>query len=540
MTGRLLMKMAKELAARGKVILLHLSTQDTHTCLVLLPAVEVFFIVHASSAEAAVPSKGSEQGSSQGSSQATSNQGSSQATSSQGGAGPSSELAAPPPLLPLPTDGLESEQSSQPKTTQSKFLKFAETHRTVLNEILRQRSTPLVDGPFSVLVNLTRMLDFDVKRRYFRSELECVDEAVCCEELALHVKRASIFEDPYHELHHCTPEEWKNRFHIVFEGEEGQDVRGLLREWYMIILREIFNPDYALFTTSESNKVMYTINTSSHYNPDHLLYFKFIGRVIAKAIYDNKLLECYFTRSFYKHILGIPVKYTDMESEDYTFYKSLAYLKRNHISSIGYDLTLSVEVQEVGVTEVRELKPDGQNIPVTEENKLEYIHLVCQMEMTGAIRKQLYAFLEGFYNIIHNRLISIFNKQELELLISGLPYVGIDDLKANTEYYNYQPSSLQIQWFWRALREFNQAERAKFLQFVTGTSKVPLQGFSALEGMNGVQKFQIHRDERSTDRLPSAHTCFNQLDLPVYEDSQKLRNNLLKAIYECSEGFGFA
>ncbi|XP_039298116.1 E3 ubiquitin-protein ligase HUWE1-like [Nilaparvata lugens] len=96
------------------------------------------------------------------------------------------------------------------------------------------------------------------------------------------------------------------------------------------------------------------------YNPDNLLHFKFIGRVIAKAIYDNKLLECYFTRSFYKHILDIPIKYTDMESEDYTFYKSLAYLKKNHISSIGYDLTFSAEVRGVEVTEVRELKPDGQ------------------------------------------------------------------------------------------------------------------------------------------------------------------------------------
>jgi len=75
---------------------------------------------------------------------------------------------------------------------------------------------------------------------------------------------------------------------------------------------------------------------------------------------------------------------------------------------------------------------------------------------------------------------------------------------------------------------------------VTGSSKVPLQGFGALEGMNGAQKFQIHRDDRSTDRLPAAHTCFNQLDLPAYETYDKLRTYLLKAIQECSEGFGFA
>lgn len=96
--------------------------------------------------------------------------------------------------------------------------------------------------------------------------------------------------------------------YIVFEGEEGQDAGGLLREWYMIISREMFNPMYALFRTSPGDRVTYTINPSSHCNPNHLSYFKFVGRVVAKAVYDNRLLECYFTRSFYKHILGKSVR----------------------------------------------------------------------------------------------------------------------------------------------------------------------------------------------------------------------------------------
>merc|ERR1712045_1051451 len=111
-----------------------------------------------------------------------------------------------------------------------KFLAFAETHRTVLNQILRQSTTHLADGPFSVLVDHTRVLDFDIKRRYFRTELERMDEGMRREDLAVHVKRENVFED------------WKNRFYIVFEGEEGQDAGGLLREWYVIISREIFNP----------------------------------------------------------------------------------------------------------------------------------------------------------------------------------------------------------------------------------------------------------------------------------------------------------
>lgn len=144
----------------------------------------------------------------------------------------------------------------------------------------------------------------------------------------------------------------------------------MLREWYVIISREIFNPMYALFTVSPGDRVTYMINSSSHCNPNHLCYYKFVGRVIgnftdcytlyfinvtrrcliliitvaAKAIYDNKLLECYFTRSFYKHILGILVKHTDMESEDYSFYKGLVYLTEHNIADLGYELTFSTEV----------------------------------------------------------------------------------------------------------------------------------------------------------------------------------------------------
>uniref|UniRef100_A0A1B0DQ42 HECT-type E3 ubiquitin transferase n=1 Tax=Phlebotomus papatasi TaxID=29031 RepID=A0A1B0DQ42_PHLPP len=475
-------------------------THDHHAVLVFQCAVEAFFLTHA-------PARRTD------------------GTTQENRRDVFQEVMQPMSPIALNFDTV-SESSDTPQCHNSppfirhhaKFLRFAEKHRTVLNQILRQYTTHLADGPFAVLVDHTRILDFDVKRRYFRTELERCDEGIRREELAIHVNRMNVFEDSFRELYRRSPEEWKNRFYIAFEDEEGQDAGGLLREWYVIISREIFNPNYALFTVSPGDRVTYMINPSSHANSNHLCYYKFVGRVIAKAIYDNKLLECYFTRSLYKHILGIRVKYTDMESEDYDFYKGLVYLKENNITTLGCELTFSLELQEFGVTEIRDLITNGRNIPVTEENKLEYIRLVCQLKMSGSIKQQLAAFLEGFYDIIPKRLISIFNEQELELLISGLPNVDIEDLRANTEYHKY----------------------TKFLQFVTGTSKVPLQGFAALEGMNGIQKFQIHRDDRGTDRLPSAHTCFNQLDLPVYKTYDKLRECLYKAIHECSEGFGFA
>lgn len=137
--------------------------------------------------------------------------------------------------------------------------------------------------------------------------------------------------------------------------------------------------------------------------------------------------------------------------------------------------------------------------------------------------------ISGFHDIVPAELISIFNEQELELLISGLPDIDVDDWKNNTEYHNYSASSPQIQWFWRAVRSFDKEERAKLLQFVTGTSKVPLNGFKELEGMNGFSRFNIHRDYGNKDRLPSSHTCFNREfdcysapELPANISSQNL------------------
>ena len=128
---------------------------------------------------------------------------------------------------------------------------------------------------------------------------------------------------------------------------------------------------------------------------------------------------------------------------------TIALQKRSRNLDIWFKLVTSwlcfvIQIREFGVTETREMKPGGLHIPVTEENKKEYVKLVCQMKMTGAVRKQLNAYLEGFYDIIPKRLISIFNEQELELLISGLPTIDIDDLKANTEYHKYQGNSLQV------------------------------------------------------------------------------------------------
>ncbi|KAJ3152974.1 hypothetical protein HDU86_005429 [Geranomyces michiganensis] len=418
------------------------------------------------------------------------------------------------------------------------FVVFTEEHRKILNTMVRN-SPSLMSGSFSLLVHNQKVLEFDNKRTYFNLQLHKRTTRDHYGTLQINVRRQYVFEDSYHQLQGRSGDEIKfSKLSVRFYEEEGVDAGGVTREWFSVLARQMFNPDYALFRPSAVDKVTYQPNRLSGINPDHLLYFKFVGRVIGKAIYDGRLLDAYFTRSFYKSLIDAPVDYKDMEAVDPEFHKSLEWILQNDITDV-LDLTFSTEIDEFGKKQIIDLKPDGRNIPVTDQNKMEYVKLVVDHRLITAIRVQIEAFLSGFHDVIPRDLVKIFNEQELELLISGMPDIDIDDWKNNTVYQNYTQSSPQVQWFWRAVRSFSQEERAKLVQFATGTSKVPLEGFAALQGSGGVQKFQIHKDFSSPERLPSAHTCFNQLDLPLYESYEQLRSSLLIAISEGATGFGF-
>ncbi|KAJ1725144.1 E3 ubiquitin-protein ligase tom1 [Coemansia erecta] len=459
--------------------------------------------------------------------------------------------------LQLVTPTVPTSSMSQAASGETYFQNFTEKHKKILNTLVRN-NPGLLSGSFSLLVFNPHVLDFDNKRSYFYQRLhdDSANSAAAGAgganagrrsgsrplgaSLNLHVHRENVFEDSFHQFVGRSGEEIKRgRINVRFHQEEGVDAGGVSREWFQALARQMFNPGYALFRPSAAGRVTYQPNPQSWANPEHLQYFKFVGRIIGKAIVDQRVLDAYFTRSFYKHILGRSVDYRDMEAIDPSYYKSLEWILENDITDV-FDETFSIEVDNFGQHRIIDLIPNGQEIAVTEDNKAEYVRLVTEQRLYKAIRDQIGAFLEGFHDLIPKDLIQIFNEQELELLISGMPDVDVDDWRNNTEYHGgYGSSSAPVQWFWRAVRSFDQEERAKLLQFVTGTSKVPLEGFAHLQGNQGIQKFQIHKAFGPTTRLPTAHTCFNQLDLPVYDSFESLKANLLLAISECSTGFGF-
>ncbi|KAJ1430487.1 Ubiquitin-associated domain [Sesbania bispinosa] len=423
------------------------------------------------------------------------------------------------------------------------FTRFAEKHRRLSNAFIRQNPS-LLEKSLSMMLKAPRLIDFDNKRAYFRSRIRQQHDQHLSGPLRISVRRAYILEDSYNQLRMRPTQDLKGRLNVQFQGEEGIDAGGLTREWYQLLSRVIFDKGALLFT-NVGNNATFQPNPNSVYQTEHLSYFKFVGRVVGKALFDGQLLDVYFTRSFYKHILGVKVTYHDIEAVDPDYYKNLKWMLENDVSDVP-DLTFSMDADEEKhilyekneVTDY-ELKPGGRNIRVTEETKHEYVDLVADHILTNAIRPQINSFLEGFNEMVPRDLISIFNDKELELLISGLPEIDLDDLKANTEYTGYTVASNVVQWFWEVVKSFNKEDMARLLQFVTGTSKIPLEGFKALQGISGPQRFQIHKAYGAPDRLPSAHTCFNQLDLPEYTSKEQLQERLLLAIHEASEGFGF-
>ncbi|KAG8010774.1 E3 ubiquitin-protein ligase NEDD4-like [Nibea albiflora] len=353
-------------------------------------------------------------------------------------------------------------------------------------------------------------------------------------EMKLH--RNNIFEESYRRIMSLKrPDVLKARLWIEFESEKGLDYGGVAREWFFLLSKEMFNPYYGLFEYSATDNYTLQINPNSGLcNEDHLSYFKFIGRVAGMAVFHGKLLDGFFIRPFYKMMLGKQISLKDMESVDSEYYNSLKWILENDPTEL--DLRFCIDEDNFGQTYQVDLKPSGSDLVVTNENKKEYIDLVIQWRFVNRVQKQMNAFLEGFTELILIDLIKIFDENELELLMCGLGDVDVNDWRQHTVYKNgYCPNHPVIQWFWKVVLLMDAEKRIRLLQFVTGTSRVPMNGFAELYGSNGPQLFTIEQ-WGTPDKLPRAHTCFNRLDLPTYESFEDLREKLLMAV-ENAQGF---
>ncbi|KAJ1823516.1 hypothetical protein LPJ60_001498 [Coemansia sp. RSA 2675] len=372
--------------------------------------------------------------------------------------------------------------------------------------------------------------DFRRKYIYFRSQAAMRPVPGQCH---IKVARDTVFENSYNEVMRVPVSELKKRLMIKFDGEDGLDYGGVSREFFFLLSHEMFNPQYCLFEYSAHDTYTLQINPHSEINPEHLNYFRFIGRTMGLAIFHRRFLDAFFTSSFYKMILKKPITLDDMQSVDADIHRSLKWTLENDVSDMGF--TFTVDDDHFGERVEVELKPGGKDIDVTEENKKEFVQLSIQYRVCDRIKEQFEAFQAGFHELIPEDLIQVFDERELELLIGGLAEIDMDDWKKNTDYRGYTESDQVVQWFWKFVTAMDAEHQTRLLQFTTGTSRIPVNGFKDLQGSDGPRRFTI---EKSGDviALPKSHTCFNRIDLPPYPDYDTLASKLTLAI-ENTVGF---
>jgi E3 ubiquitin-protein ligase NEDD4 len=367
---------------------------------------------------------------------------------------------------------------------------------------------------------------------YFRAQPSMRMKEGKCE---LKMRRTRVLEDSFAALMRIRGDDMKKRLVIRFEGEDGLDYGGVSREWFFLISHEIFDPSYGLFQYSAHDNYTLQINWMSGVNPEHLTYFKFIGRIMGLAIFHRRFLDAYFVPSFYKMIIGKKPALSDLEAVDADLHRSLVWMLKNDIIDV-LDETFTVTEDRFGEVIEVDLKPGGADIPVTEENKKDYVEAVVEYRTKTRIREQSAAFLEGFKELVSSELIDVFDERELELLIGGMSEIDTDDWISYTDYRGYEKTDQVIEWFWQCIRSWPSERKARLLQFATGTSRVPVNGFKDLQGSDGPRRFTIDKSG-DPSQLPRSHTCFNRIELPPYEDYESLERKLTYAIEE-TEGFG--
>uniref|UniRef100_A0A0P4WDM4 Ubiquitin-protein ligase E3A n=1 Tax=Scylla olivacea TaxID=85551 RepID=A0A0P4WDM4_SCYOL len=352
--------------------------------------------------------------------------------------------------------------------------------------------------------------------------------------LKLRVRRDHIIDDALVELEMVAldnPGDLKKQMVVEFEGEQGIDEGGLSKEFFQLIVEQIFNPDYAMFCFNNESRTFW-------FNPncfENDAQFTLVGIVLGLAIYNNVILDVHFPPVMYKKLCSKPGSFHDLRDWNTTLYRSLVEL----LEYEGDDLeevfmqTFRVGYQDVfGTSLTHDLKTDGDTILVSQASKHEFVELYADFLLNKMVERQFRAFRRGFNMVTDDSpLVNLFRPEELELLICGSQHYDFMELMKSTEYDGgYTSETPIVQAFWELVHDMTTEDKKRLLQFTTGSARVPVGGLARL-------KLIIARHGPDCDRLPTAHTCFNVLLLPEYSSKEKLRDRLYKAI-KYAQGFG--
>ncbi|XP_022906806.2 ubiquitin-protein ligase E3B [Onthophagus taurus] len=407
-------------------------------------------------------------------------------------------------------------------------------------------------------------------RKYITNEKTVLGltESACAspQSTLITIHRARIVEDGYRQLALLPAQALKGVIRVRFINEQGLDEAGIdqdgvFKEFLEESIKKIFDPALNFFKGTSEGR-LYPSPTSCM-QENHLQLFEFVGRMLGKAVYEGIVVDVPFALFFLSQVLGQTAQalyscVDELPSLDDELYRSLSYIKHFKGDVADLDLTFSVDEDSLGQLVTHELIPGGKAVPVTNENKINYIHLMAHFRMHVQIKDQTSAFIRGFRSIINQEWLSLFSTPELQRLISGdnVP-LDLRDLRKHTQYYGgFHDSHRVVCWLWDILeKDFTEDEKGMFLKFVTSCSKPPLLGFAHLEPPFSIRCVEVGDDEDTGDtigsvirgfftirkkdplnRLPTSSTCFNLLKLPNYQKKSTLREKLRYAV-TCNTGF---
>ncbi|XP_043845992.1 probable E3 ubiquitin-protein ligase HECTD2 isoform X1 [Dromiciops gliroides] len=358
--------------------------------------------------------------------------------------------------------------------------------------------------------------------------------------LNMKVRRTHLVSDSLDELTRKRGD-LKKKLKVTFVGEAGLDMGGLTKEWFLLLIRQIFHPDYGMFAYHKDSHCHWF----SSFKCDNYSEFRLVGILMGLAVYNSITLDIRFPPCCYKKLLSPPIVPGDQNTpvgicnitidDLYQIMPELAHGLNELLSYDGnveedFYSTFQVFQEEFGVIKSYNLKPGGDKIPVTNQNRKEYVQLYVDFLLNKSIYKQFAAFYYGFHSVCASNALMLLRPEEVEILVCGSPELDMHALQRNTQYDGYVKTDLTIRYFWDVVLGFPLDLQKKLLHFTTGSDRVPVGGMADLN-------FKISKHDTSTNWLPVAHTCFNQLCLPPYKNKKELKQKLIIGISN-SEGFG--
>uniref|UniRef100_A0A4W3GD99 HECT and RLD domain containing E3 ubiquitin protein ligase 4 n=1 Tax=Callorhinchus milii TaxID=7868 RepID=A0A4W3GD99_CALMI len=356
--------------------------------------------------------------------------------------------------------------------------------------------------------------------------LPVVDAVNPC--LVLIVRREHIVEDAVEALRKSKNVDYKKPLKVIFVGEEAIDAGGVRKEFFLLIMRELLDPKYGMFQYyEESRLIWFSFQTFEDNDLFHL-----IGIVCGLAIYNFTIVDLPFPLALYKKLLKYKTTLDDLKELIPDVGRSLQQLldyPEDNVKDIFF-LNFTITEEKYGVTQIKELIPNGTNTSVTNENRHEFVEAYVDYVFNKSVAPLFDAFFEGFHKVCGGKVLQLFQPNELQAMVIGNANYDWKELEKNTEYKGeYGADHPTIKFFWAVFHELSLEKKKQFLLFLTGSDRIPILGMKSL-------KIVIQPTGGGNDYLPVAHTCFNLLDLPKYTDQELLQNKLIQAI-DHYEGF---